>query len=177
MTAQHLRRHCSICAEGGFVLDLAGGTGTARQYLPECRYICLDNEMPKLDGFRTKHPGGMAILGDCTTVPLPDGCMDAVLCFAMAHHLSDPQLMLFWQEARRVLRPEGHFLFVDPVWTPRWMSRILWSLDRGEHPRSAAELIRHAETHFHLTHQERFTVRHEYLMLSGHPRTALRRSA
>jgi ubiquinone/menaquinone biosynthesis C-methylase UbiE len=45
------------------VVDIGGGTGTVRNLLaPDCLYICLDVEMPKLEGFRSKVAGGLAIL-------------------------------------------------------------------------------------------------------------------
>jgi ubiquinone/menaquinone biosynthesis C-methylase UbiE len=169
--AARLREHCRAIPPGALVLDLAGGTGSARQYLPaECRYVCLDNELPKLTGFRAKDAGGNAILGDCTAVPLRDGSVDAVLCIAMSHHLTDEQLCSFWNEAARVLKPDGRFLFFDPVYAPgRLAGRLLWRLDRGAHPRSAGVLLRHLDSCFQVLHHEEFAVYHQYFLASGRP--------
>jgi len=77
----------------GYVLDVGGGTGDMRQLWPaECRYVCLDIERPKLEGFRSKVQGGLALQTDATRMPIASGCADSVLCTAVAHHLTDAML-------------------------------------------------------------------------------------
>src|ERR1043165_5856233 len=65
----------------GAVLDVGGGTGDSRGMWPEgCHYVCLDNEMPKLRGFRRKAPSGSAVLSDATRMAIPDKSMEGVMC-------------------------------------------------------------------------------------------------
>src|ERR1700757_2794342 len=72
------------------VVDVGGGTGTWRSLWPtNCRYICLDIELPKLKGFRSKVPGGLAILSDATRMPIAGAAADVVICMAVLHHLTD----------------------------------------------------------------------------------------
>src|SRR5258705_11896101 len=53
------------------IVDIGGGTGNVRNLFgPDCRYVCLDVELPKLTGFRSKIPGGLAVLADATSVPI-----------------------------------------------------------------------------------------------------------
>src|SRR6266446_6743885 len=75
------------------VVDVGGGTGASRRLWPAgCRYVCLDNEMPKLKGFRSKVPGGLAVLSDATRMSIATGSADVVLCMAVVHHLTDAVL-------------------------------------------------------------------------------------
>src|ERR1700722_10950511 len=73
-----------------YVLDVGGGTGAARRlWHTDTRYICLDNEFPKLQGFRRAAPTGLALLGDATAMPLATASVDATICTMVSHHLSE----------------------------------------------------------------------------------------
>lgn len=164
-----LARQCQAIVESGVVLDLAGGTGVSQRYVPNARYICLDIEAPKLNGFRLRQPEGLAILGDCTRVPLRDSSVDGILCFAMSHHLDDAQWDAFLDEAHRSLRPEGAMIFFDAVRTRRWAGRLLWRMDRGSNPRPAERLIEDIGRRFRVDDLHRFHVHHEYVVATCRP--------
>src|SRR5262245_17809496 len=69
------------------VVDIGGGTGSARSlFARDCRYVCLDLEMPKLMGFLSRAPKGLAVLGDVTSMPIIDGCADVIVCKSVSHH-------------------------------------------------------------------------------------------
>jgi ubiquinone/menaquinone biosynthesis C-methylase UbiE len=149
------------------ILDIGGGTGTLRRFLSfKSRYICLDNEAPKLEAFRKKFPGGLGLLGDATRLPLPDGSVDTAVCTMVAHHLPEELLEAFLRECRRVLRPDGCFVFLD--WlrpTTRVPSRILCALDRGAHPYREDRLRQLITNHFEIARADRFTILHEYFVM------------
>jgi SAM-dependent methyltransferase len=55
-------------------------------------------------------------VGDCTSVPFPDGCFDAVGAFTMLHHLPTQALQFATlSEAFRVLRPGGVLVGADSL--------------------------------------------------------------
>src|SRR5437764_14932110 len=88
------------------VVDVGGGTGKTRNLFgSDCRYVCLDMELPKLADFRSKIPDGMAILGDATSLPIIDCCTDMVVLKSVTHHFSDLMLERALDETLRVLRP------------------------------------------------------------------------
>ena len=159
-----------LCRPGQTILDVGGGTGLLRALCPDdCRYICLDNEPPKLHGFLRRHPGGSALLADAVHIPIKSGSVDVVVMAAVAHHLSDGMLAATLQEARRILRPGGTFLFLDAVLAPTWIpGKMLWALDRGAHPRSPEQLIEFIETSLRITSLDRFGVVHKYLICVAH---------
>jgi SAM-dependent methyltransferase len=89
-----------------------------------------------------------------------------VLCVAMSHHLSDSELELALREITRTLRPGGRLMFLDALWSRRWLpGRILWSLDRGSNPRSKEALLSILTKNVRIIRQEEFRLVHEYLLL------------
>jgi len=151
------------------VLDIGGGTGAVRNLLAvDCHYICLDMEMPKLSGFRTKFPGGLAVLGDATSMAIIDGCADMVICKSVTHHLTDLKLEQALDESRRVLRAGGHMALFDAVLnSQRLAGQVLWRLDRGSYPRTEEDLRGKLESRFKIIHWEKFAIYHEYILGIG----------
>jgi ubiquinone/menaquinone biosynthesis C-methylase UbiE len=161
------RQTASLRAET--VVDIGGGTGNLmRLWSTDCRYVCLDIELPKLQGFRAKVPAGLAVLSDATHMSIATRCADAVVLVAVMHHLTDKMLDDIFQEALRVLKRDGRLIFLDPVLNRRrWMGRALWRLDRGSFPRTAQELHERLEARFKIVHWEKFAIYHEYVFGIG----------
>jgi ubiquinone/menaquinone biosynthesis C-methylase UbiE len=154
---------------GAYVIDIGGGTGAMRQLWPaDCRYICLDIEMPKLRGFRGKVADGLALQTDAARMPIATACADSVVCTAVAHHLTDAMFADVLRECVRVLKPGGRMFFLDPVVAPgRLVGRMIWRLDRGAHPRTAEALRSVFGQHLKIAHWEQFAVHHEYVFGVG----------
>jgi ubiquinone/menaquinone biosynthesis C-methylase UbiE len=151
------------------VVDVGGGTGAWRRlWSAGCRYICLDIEMPKLKGFRSKVPDGFAVHSDATRMPIATGSADVVMCMAVMHHLTDSMLDQVLEEALRVLRIGGQLILLDPVLNrERRLGRILWRLDRGSHPRTAEQLREMLEARFKILYWEKYAIYHEYVLGIG----------
>lgn len=49
-------------------------------------------------------------------VPLPDACMDSILCTEVLEHVPDP--LAVWSEFNRLLRPGGRVLLTTPMYWP-----------------------------------------------------------
>src|SRR6266481_2879417 len=147
------------------VVDVGGGTGTSRTLWPtNCRYVCLDIEMPKLERFRSKVPGGLAVLSDATRMPLANGSVYVVMCMAVVHHLTDAMFDQVLGEALRVLKLGGHLILLDPVLNrERLAGRILWRLDRGSYPRTEQDLRKKLDSRVKIIHWEKFAIYHEYV--------------
>lgn len=58
------------------------------------------------------YPGAEFLLADVCDLPLPDGCMDAVVSFQVIEHL--PDIGRYLSEIARVLRPGGVFWCTTP---------------------------------------------------------------
>jgi ubiquinone/menaquinone biosynthesis C-methylase UbiE len=158
-------------AQPRVVIDIGGGTGTARKILPkDCHYVCLDVEMSKLAGFRSAVKDGFAILGDATRIPVRSSSADMVICKSVTHHLDIEMLARAFEESARVLRSNGQFVLLDAILNPKRLAgTILWRLDRGSYPRSENELLQAFESRFKVIHWEKFAIYHEYVLGIGVP--------
>ena len=93
-------------ARGERVLDLGCGTGRALQLVPGAVGADLSLEMLR------QAPPGRAACGRAEALPIRSAAFDAVLCTNSFHHYPDPLSTL--REIRRVLRPGGRAVLVDP---------------------------------------------------------------
>ena len=153
-------------AQDAAVLDLGGGTGIHRHLLPEsCRYICLDNDIEKLEGFLSKYPRETALLASGEGLPIKDRSLDAILFVYVSHHLSDSVFERLLDESQRVLKPQGQFIMLDAVWDPlRLSGQLLWKYDRGEFPRRPEMLRAMLSHHGEITYWEEFAIFHSYIL-------------
>lgn len=97
----------------GRALDAACGTGAVAQQLVDRGHdvIGVDISEAMLARARTAVPQAHFIAGDLTDLPLADSEVDHVVCSLALAHLSD--LVPFFAEAARVMRPGGHLLLLD----------------------------------------------------------------
>ena len=133
-----------------------------------CRatYIWLDNDPVKLDGFLAKgNSRSFAMLADAPRLAVRDRGVDYVVCVDVAHHLTDDQLAGMMGEFARVVRRQ--VIFVDALKRQdSAVSRFLWGLDRGSHPRTDAEFLTALGRTLRV---ERFTIFHSYLLCVASP--------
>jgi SAM-dependent methyltransferase len=144
------------------VLDIGSGPGyAARMCSRESQYFPLDIDR----GMLAASHQPLAIQCDATELPIADGSMDMVLCKQVSHHIPDERLDRLFDEIRRVLRPEGRFLFMDAVRTDRAVSNLLWRYDRGAHPRPESELRPRLDRCFQLLQRDMHRHLHQYMLL------------
>lgn len=102
---------------GGAVLETACGTGAVTRQLltrmpKDCRLTVTDLAPPMVELARKivgDQPNIEYRQADATDLPFPDNSFDAVICQFSLMLL--PDKMRAMQEAARVLKPSGHFLF------------------------------------------------------------------
>jgi ubiquinone/menaquinone biosynthesis C-methylase UbiE len=102
---------------GKKVLEVSCGHGGGASYLVRtlrpASYTGLDFNAEGIAFCQKRHqlPGVDFVHGDAENLPFPDESFDAVLNVEASH--AYPQFSRFLTEVARVLRPGGHFLYVD----------------------------------------------------------------
>jgi SAM-dependent methyltransferase len=71
---------------------------------------------------------GMAVAGDATSLPFPDGSFDKVIAAEVLEHLPADQIAM--NEIARILRPGGVAAVTVPAWLPE---RVCWQLSDDYH--------------------------------------------
>jgi ubiquinone/menaquinone biosynthesis C-methylase UbiE len=168
--AKKLRRRLAAriepLREARLVLDIGGGTGAVGEmWSAASKYICLDIDPLKLEGFAEKNPSGVALLADAARVPIADASVDVVLCTNVTHHLPDGVLERMVAESARVLKQGGKFILSDAIWAPqRRTGRLIWRYDRGTFPRTAEVLREVIGGALRIEQWEQFSIWHEYII-------------
>lgn len=104
------------------VVEIGAGTGANVTFLPQGAHLyAVEPNLAMHD--RLQHnceAAGVEVTILATgaeVIPLPDASVDEVICSLVLCTVADPDAAL--AEVRRVLRPGGHFRFVEHVASPR----------------------------------------------------------
>ena len=115
-------------ALSGTILDVGGGAGLARNYLPpDVNYIVVDPSRLWLESaWSTLITRPSFVLGVGEALPFANGSFDAVLSFWSLNHVAEPEQCV--SEMYRVLRPDGDALLVLEDMEPSWadVGRLAW---------------------------------------------------
>ena len=151
------------------VLDIGGGTGLVSElYDAQTRYVCLDIDPVKLQGFTAKNPTGIGLLADAGNVPIADRSVDMVVCTNVTHHLTDELLDRMFAEAARILKPGGKFILSDALWAPdRKIGKMIWRVDRGSFPRTQNVIQSALQKYLNIEQWDQFAIWHEYFVCTA----------
>jgi ubiquinone/menaquinone biosynthesis C-methylase UbiE len=116
--ARPLKSRAFADLSAGTVVELGAGTGANLRYLPTgTRLIAIEPNLAMHDRLRRRCADAgidvTIVSGGAEQIPLGDASVDEVICSLALCTVSDPQRVL--AEVRRVLRPGGHFRFVEHV--------------------------------------------------------------
>lgn len=114
---EHLHRY-AFAREyiwGKNVLDIACGEGYGTHLLSTvaASVVGIDISAEVIDHARSRYGDKVTFsVGSCTSIPLPDASMDAVVSFETLEHVAEHEEML--AEVKRVLRPGGILILSTP---------------------------------------------------------------
>jgi SAM-dependent methyltransferase len=99
--------------EPGVALDAACGTGRFAEFLARRGHqvIGVDSSPDMLAHARRRVPDGEFHVGELDRLPLPDDCVDVIVCALALVHV--PELQPVLAEFARVLRPGGDLVISD----------------------------------------------------------------
>ena len=128
---------------GERVLDVGCGVGASLRYMPDTvDYLGVDISEAYIA--RAKADYGLLgkfICADITTLDASVlGIFDRAFCFGVLHHLSDVMVAQAVNFVRRVVKPGGVFVSIDPCHVPgqHVLAKLIIDYDRGEFVRDAA---------------------------------------
>lgn len=101
--------------KGARTLDAMCGNGESTHHLLQlgAEVTGLDISPAEIERFRLRFPNCPAVCGSILETGLPGGSFDAVVSVGGLHHLP-PHIPEAIREIHRLLRPGGHFCFMDP---------------------------------------------------------------
>jgi len=114
---------------GTTVVDLGCGEGLNTVILASlgARVLSVDisDKSLELTGKRA-HANGVRenvtlVHSDAATIPVHDGTADRVLCAAILHHVD---CVATAKQIRRILKPGGTAVFLEPIEGPKWLSSL-----------------------------------------------------
>ncbi len=129
-------------ASDSTVVDIGCGTGEILQYLPEeTAYVGFDRNPDYIAEASRRFRGRKAVFRceELTPDYRPrDELADHALAFGLLHHLEDGSAKALFSAARRVLKPGGSLITLDPVYTSEQSrsARYVVSKDRGTEVRT-----------------------------------------
>lgn len=130
-------------ARGERILDLGCGVGASVRFLPkEISYVGVDVSAPYIEMARAKYGGwGKFVCADVAQLdPAILGRFDQAFSFGVLHHLSDDQADSAIDLVRKVVRPGGRFVTIDPCYVPgqHALAKVVIDNDRGRYVRDQA---------------------------------------
>lgn len=125
---------------GERILDVGCGVGASLRYIPDSvDYVGVDISEAYIVRAKADHDHrGKFICADITALdPAAFGTFDRAFSFGVLHHLSDDVAARAVKFVRRVVKPGGLFISIDPchVSGQRLVAKLMIEHDRGEYIR------------------------------------------
>lgn len=132
---------------GEKVVDIGCGSGTIRDFLPQViHYVGFDISEAYIQAARRNYGSkGDFFVGTTqdflTRKNSPLLMADLVMCNGLLHHLNDQEVIEVLELARQILKPQGRFVAIEPVFLLRQdhVSQWIMSRDRGMNVRYEEE--------------------------------------
>jgi SAM-dependent methyltransferase len=152
---------------GQRVIDLGSGTSDIVDHLPEVEYIGVEPSGEYVESARQRFGPRVTIVQagiDEFDPAIWENSADFVISIGVLHHLDDESARVLLATAKRLLRPAGRLVTIDPCLDSgqRRLARALIVRDRGQHVRTRDEIEQLMAPSFP---GATFEVRHDLLRL------------
>ncbi len=126
-----------------FVLDVGCGTGRYAEIF-NCIYFGVDSNKDYISFARKKHKGRFLTM-DATSLAFPDSMFQYIFGVGLLHHMGDDEVTRAIREMKRVCRPGGRIVIIEPIYPTNKLNIIgyvLCRFDRGRFVRRPKDLMR-----------------------------------
>lgn len=165
---QWLERTMKPAAED-FVLDVGCGTGRYADIF-HCNYFGIDSSKSNVDYAQKKHKRGLSVM-DASRLAFRDNMFHYAFVVGVFHHMDNDTATHAIREIKRVCRPGGTIVIIEPIYPTNKLNiigYILSRLDRGKfirRPKDLVSILSSASCSFSYTLQKCFPF--EDILISG----------
>lgn len=153
------------------VVDFGCGRGAFATLFDARKYVGVDISPTFVKYAKRQHPAHGFVMTDGTHLALRDSQCDAVLVCGVLHHMTDTQVIAALREIRRILKPYGRALLIEPIpVVSRWNlpGRLLLAVDRGHFIRGGEKWTELAGTVFPaVTSYQRLLVVNDHVVIKA----------
>lgn len=96
------------------VLDFGSGIGSSSYLFDSANYLGVEPDPRRVAYARRLHPGYQFRVLEENRLPVADQSVDYILIIAVLHHIPMADLPRYLEEFRRVLKPYGKILVMEP---------------------------------------------------------------
>jgi ubiquinone/menaquinone biosynthesis C-methylase UbiE len=132
------------------VLDFGSGTGANCCMCEPHLYLGIEPDSHRVEFAKRLYPSHHFEKFDMKQIPVDKGQMDYILIISVLHHINSDHIRDYMREFRRVLKPDGKIIGIEPYFfekTP--ISNLFMQLyDNGNYIRHEQEYIELFNAHF-----------------------------
>lgn len=119
------------------ILDFGCGVGTCSSMFSPDNYLGVDPDSRRIDYARRLYPKHTFLVLKEKELPLENRSVDYILVIAVLHHIPSKELQEYLQEFRRILKPNGKVIVIEPCFLKGspLRNRFMAFFDNGKHIR------------------------------------------
>lgn len=134
--------------KGKTILDFGSGTGSNSLMFSTQSYTGVDIDFNRIAYAQKRYPGYRFSVLDSHLLPSPTDSIDYILIIAVLHHISTSDILPYFSEFERILKPNGLILVLEPCLrnNNNFNNRFMQLFDNGK-------FIRHEDDYLEIFHK------------------------
>ncbi|SDG54361.1 Methyltransferase domain-containing protein [Fontibacillus panacisegetis] len=124
--------------ENKFILDFGSGTGANCSICHSDQYFGIEPDMERIYLAKKLYPNYNFKIFDTHQIPIQNCSIDYIFVIAVLHHITDQQIKEYLLEFKRILKPGGNIIVMEPYLCERrkFNNRFMNWYDDGRYIRS-----------------------------------------
>lgn len=108
----HILNHFQL--DNKFILDFGSGTGANCTICHSDHYLGIEPNVDRVRLAKRIYPNHDFKFFDEQKIPIQNGSVDYIFVVAVLHHISDQQIKEYLHEFKRILKPGGKIIVMEP---------------------------------------------------------------